>query len=160
MNNALQLVLNYCTSGIYVVSSRLGEKINGQISDALMQVESHPPKVALSLSKKELTHEFIIKSRVFGVSVLKKSCDLDLIKIFGFNSGRKVDKFAQVSYLLGKNGSPLLTKDVVATFEVEVFFDREVGEHTVFFGDVKEGTLIEKSEVLTYNDYKGRISVV
>lgn len=157
MNNILQLVLNKCTSGLYLVSSHFGDKINGQISDALMQVESKPQRIILSISKKELTHEFIAKSKVFGVSVLKKNCDLNLIKTFGFNSGRNIDKFSHVPFALGKNGSPLLTKEVVATFEGEVFLDVDVGGHTVFFAEVKEGALIEESDVLTYCDYRDRI---
>jgi flavin reductase (DIM6/NTAB) family NADH-FMN oxidoreductase RutF len=32
------------TYGMYVVSSRLGDRLNGQISDALMQVTLEPPR--------------------------------------------------------------------------------------------------------------------
>ena len=58
------------TYGLYVVTSRVGDRMNGQISNALAQVTLEPPRVALSVNKAELTHELIAESSVVGVSVL------------------------------------------------------------------------------------------
>ncbi|MEM2672846.1 MAG: flavin reductase family protein, partial [Candidatus Hadarchaeales archaeon] len=56
--------------GLYVLTSKDGEKLNGQIANTVFQVTSEPPQVVVSVNKKNLTHEFIKKSRIFAVSIL------------------------------------------------------------------------------------------
>ena len=48
--------------GLYIVTSKDGEKINGQIVNTVIQVTSDPPRVAVIINKKNLTHEFIMSS--------------------------------------------------------------------------------------------------
>ena len=56
--------------GLYIVTSRDGERMNGQIATAAMQVTAVPPKIVVCLSKETLTHELLIKSGEFGITVL------------------------------------------------------------------------------------------
>jgi len=55
--------------GLYVVSSRSGDRLNGQIANTVFQITSEPPTIAVSINKSNLTHQFIRGSRVFTVSV-------------------------------------------------------------------------------------------
>ncbi|MBL7209589.1 MAG: flavin reductase, partial [Dehalococcoidia bacterium] len=56
--------------GLYVVTSKKGDRLNGQIANTVFQITSEPPTVAVSINKNNLTWEFINESRVFAVSVL------------------------------------------------------------------------------------------
>ena len=56
--------------GVYVVTSKKDDCINGQIANTVFQVTSDPPTVAVSINKSNLTHDFITQSRVFAASVL------------------------------------------------------------------------------------------
>ena len=56
--------------GVYIVCSRKGDRINGQIANTFFQITSEPPTVAVSINKKNLTHEFITESKVFTASIL------------------------------------------------------------------------------------------
>lgn len=154
MHSAVLPVLSKCSSGLYVVSSHIGEKINGQISDALIQVSSNPPKVALSIYKKELTHEFIVHSKEFGVSLLSQTTNFSLIKLFGFNSGRDVDKFVSVKYRLSQMGNPMLLENVAAFFEAKVFQMVDLTTHTLFLAEVVTAEMIADIEPLTYAYYR------
>ena len=157
-----QKVLDNLSHGLYVVTSHLDGKLNGQISDALMQVTAFPPRVAVSINKDELTHEYILKSGVFAVSVLSRSADMPFIGLFGFRSGRDVDKISQVEHKIGETGCPLVTENAVAVFEAKVLQTVNVGTHTVFVGEVLAGEIIEDAEILTYRHYtqnmKGKVS--
>ncbi|HDH63366.1 MAG TPA: flavin reductase, partial [Firmicutes bacterium] len=82
--------LHKITYGLYLVTSKNGEKINGQIANTVFQVTSDPPRISVTINKKNLTHEFIEKSRVFAVSVLSKETPLKFIGNFGFKSGRDI----------------------------------------------------------------------
>ena len=59
--------------GLYIITSLDGERLNGQIVNTVIQVTSDPAKEAVIVNKQNLTHSFISKSRLFGVSVLDES---------------------------------------------------------------------------------------
>ena len=157
-----QTVLDKLSYGLYIVTSHLESRLNGQISDALMQVTAVPSRVAVSINKKELTHEFISNSGVFGVSILSRSADLRFIGLFGFRSGRDIDKLAQVTHTIGETGCPLVTQNTVAAFETKIIRSLDVGTHTIFVGDVLTGEIIADADILTYHYYtnvvKGKVS--
>jgi flavin reductase (DIM6/NTAB) family NADH-FMN oxidoreductase RutF len=70
--------------GLYIVTSFKEDRLNGQIVNTVIQVTSEPPWVAVIINKKNLTHEFIVKSKVFGVSVLEESAPMTFFGPFGF----------------------------------------------------------------------------
>ena len=41
--------------GVYIVTSKKGDLLNGQIANSVFQVTSEPPTVAISINKKNLT---------------------------------------------------------------------------------------------------------
>jgi flavin reductase (DIM6/NTAB) family NADH-FMN oxidoreductase RutF len=142
------------TYGLYVVTSRAGDRMNGQISDALMQVTLEPPRVALSISRNELTHELIAESGLVGVSVLAPSVPKETILLFGFRSGRDTNKFECVDHRKGVTGVPLLVKDVVSVFEGKVVERVDLGTHTVFVVEVVDGRVVADDPPLTYAYYQ------
>ena len=70
--------------GLYIVSSRKGDSLNGQIANTAFQITSEPPTIAVSINKNNLIHEFIKDSKVFTVSVLSQDTPLPFIGHFGF----------------------------------------------------------------------------
>ena len=54
--------------GMYVVASKNGELINGQIANAVIQVTAQPATIAVSINRGNLTHEYISSSKLFSVS--------------------------------------------------------------------------------------------
>ena len=149
-----QTVLDDCSYGLYIVCSQLNGKLNGQITDALMQVTAFPPRVAVSINKDELTHEFIRDSGVFAVTILSRSADLPFVGLFGFRSGRDVDKLSQVEHKIGETGCPLVIENAVAVFEAQVIETVDLGTHTMFAADVLSGEIIADAPPLTYRYYK------
>ena len=59
--------------GLYIVTSKENEKINGQIVNTVIQVTSDPPRVAVIINKNNLTHEFIMNSKVLAAMVLDEN---------------------------------------------------------------------------------------
>ena len=84
--------------GMYVIGSRKGDRLNGQIANTVFQITSEPPIAAVSINKSNLTYEFITDSRVFTASVLCQATPLSFIGNFGFKSGRDTDKLAGINY--------------------------------------------------------------
>ena len=87
--------LHKISYGLYIICSKKDKKINGQIANAVFQVTSDPPTVAVSINKKNLTHEFIESSKVFTMSILCEKAPMTYIGTFGYKSGRDIDKFKE-----------------------------------------------------------------
>lgn len=151
--------INY---GLYIISSKKGDRFNGQIANALMQVTSEPPKVAVCLNKANLTHEFVEESKVFTVSILSKETPLTFIGQFGFKSGRDIDKFKDINFEIGVSGAPIVKDYSVAFIECKVLDKFDVGTHTIFIGEVINCGNFSDDEPMTYAYYhevkKGKAS--
>ncbi|MCD6365079.1 MAG: rubredoxin [Planctomycetes bacterium] len=151
MNLDAMFTLNY---GLYVVTSQRNGHLNGQISNAIMQVTDTPPRLAAAINKDSLTHEFIYAGGVFGVSVLSESAPKKLISLFGFRSGRDTDKFAQVAYEIGPAGCPVVREHSLACMDVRVETSLDRGTHTVFLGEVTGARIIGRGKPMTYAYYR------
>lgn len=148
--------------GLYLVSSFDGSSKNGQIVNTVIQVTSDPPCFATIINRKNFTHELISSSKRFGVSVLNDSTPFPFIGVFGFKSGRDVDKFENVSYIEGVTGCPLVTDHALGVMEIKVNYSLDVGTHTVFVGEVVFSKQLSDGRPLTYEYYhvamKGKTS--
>lgn len=139
--------------GLYVVSSKKGEKFNAQIANTVFQVTAEPPAVAVSINKQNLTYEYIQESKVFTVSILSKETPLNFIGHFGFKSGREIDKFKEVNYKVGVSGVPIILENTIGYLEVKVSSSLDAGTHTVFVGEVIAAEIIKEGEPMTYEYY-------
>jgi flavin reductase (DIM6/NTAB) family NADH-FMN oxidoreductase RutF len=150
MDNKVLYKISY---GLYVVSSKKGDKLNGQIANTVFQITSEPPTIAVSINKENLTHEFIQESGVFAASILAREVPMTTIGTFGFKSGRDLDKFMDVKYKLGANGAPILLDDTIGYLEAEVVGSLDCGSHTIFLGKVTDAESLSSAEPMTYAYY-------
>ncbi len=145
--------LHKISYGLYVICSKNGEKINGQIANALFQVTSEPPTIAVSINKQNLTHEYIKKSNFFTVSILSENTPMIFIGNFGFKSGRDIDKFKDVEYKLGKAKMPIVLDNTLACIEAKVIDKIDAGTHTIFIGKVEDAEILSEDKSMTYEYY-------
>jgi flavin reductase (DIM6/NTAB) family NADH-FMN oxidoreductase RutF/rubredoxin len=142
------------TYGLYVVSTKSGDKMNGFISNTVFQVTAEPAQIAVVCSKNNYTAHLISESKILSISVLQKETSSETIRTFGYQSGKDVDKFAGVNYKIGKTGVPILTKDTIAWIECTVEQTLDVGTHIIFITKIVDGEIIDNSqEPLTYAYY-------
>lgn len=139
--------------GVYVIASKDGDRLNGQIANTVFQISSEPPTIAISINKQNLTHEFIKKSGLFTVSILEETTPLSLIGQFGFKSGRDVDKFADVKYELTPQGLPYLIDNTLAYIEAKLIQDVDAGTHTIFIGEITGAEVLKQGNPMTYAYY-------
>ena len=150
--------------GLYIVSSARGEHPNAQLVNTVIQVTSSPPRVAVIINTKNLTHEYIAESRLFGVTVLSEDAPLAFFGPFGFRTGRDHDKFAGVAWKRGgATGVPLVTGHALSVLEARVIDTIALGTHTIFVADALSSEVLREGRPLTYHYYrdhlKGKSSV-
>ncbi len=139
--------------GLYIVSSKKDDKINGQAANSMIQVSSEPAAIAISLNKQNLTHEFVKTSGKFTVSILSKDTPLEFIGNFGFKSGRDINKFENINYKMNADGVPIVLDNAIGYITAEVEDSMDVYTHTIFKARITDAGLFNNDEPLTYADY-------
>ena len=150
-------VMHDLTCGLYMLSSASGEKRGGCIINTVMQVTSKPLRVTVTVNKANNTHDLIVQSGVFAVSLLSESAPFGLFQHFGFQSGRDVDKFEGLSVGTDCNGVPYLTWASRGYLSCKVVSSMDLGTHTQFLADVVDGDILSDENPVSYSYYQANI---
>ena len=145
--------LYMCSYGLYVVSSKKGDALNGQIANTVFQVTAEPPTIAVSINMANLTHEYISESKVFTASILSIDAPMTFIGKWGFKSGRDTNKFDGTEYKIGASGAPIVLDYTLGWLEAEVVNSVDVGSHTIFIGKIVDCAVVSPGEPMTYTYY-------
>lgn len=146
------------TYGLFVLSATDGKKDNGCIVNTAIQAASTPNTMSICLNKANFTHDMIVRTKSFNVSVLSVDAKFDLFKHFGFQSGRDVDKFADFNdFERAENGVPYITKGTNACFSVKVDKCIDLGSHSMFIGEITDMKVLSDAPSATYDYYQNNI---
>jgi flavin reductase (DIM6/NTAB) family NADH-FMN oxidoreductase RutF len=148
------IVTKAITHGVYIITARTKEKINGMTAAWVSQASLQPLMLMASIAPARYTHGIIKESGYFVINALADGQE-GLAKHFGFKSGRKFDKFKDIPYFDAPNGSPVL-KEALAFFECKVMDIFKAGDHSLFVGNVVEAKLLnsdKKSLIFRWEDY-------
>lgn len=94
--------------GVFMLSTRSGEKANGCITNTCMQVANSPVRIAISVLNSNYTCDLIKESGIFALSLLDEQCSFETIQHFGFQSGRDVDKLEDLPLPVDHNNVPYM----------------------------------------------------
>lgn len=154
MNNNVMFKISY---GLYVLTAKDGSKLNGCIINTLEQVTTSPNKVTIAVNKNNFTHDMIMKTGEFNVSIISEKADFDLFKHFGFQSGRDTDKFADFPYETSENGLPYVKSRTNGYISAKVIDNVNLGTHTMFIAEVSDGDVFADDNSATYDYYHKHI---
>lgn len=118
------------------------------------QVSINPPLFLVGLSKQNHTWRVSHAASHLAVHVIPRA-DGELVRLFGEQTGDKVDKFALCSWRHGPHGTPILDGSS-AWFEGQILARIELGDHVgQVLAPVAIGPVAKLSEYVTLNDVKG-----
>ncbi|MCQ2406493.1 MAG: flavin reductase [Oscillospiraceae bacterium] len=146
--------LNY---GVFMLSTKAGDKTNGCITNTCMQVATSPNRVAISVINANYTCDLIKESGVFAVSVIDNTVTFETISYFGHQSGRNVDKMGPLPLPEDVNGVPYLNWSVCALLSCRVVSSQDLGSHTLFIGELVDARVLSDNEPLAYSDYQNKL---
>lgn len=143
--------------GLYILSAKT-EKANGCVINALSQVTSTPNRIMIAINKNNFTTSQILKTKKFNVSILNEEANFNLIKRFGFASGKDTDKFEDFNgYKTAENGIPYITEGTNSYISAEVVEVRDLGTHYEFLADVTKEVSLNEIPSITYAYYQKNI---
>lgn len=144
--------------GLFVLTAHEADKDNGCIINTATQVTSDPNRIAIAVNKGNYTHDMVMRTSKFTVSVISQSASFDLFQHFGFQSGRDTDKFRDYTDCkTASNGTKIVTAGTNAYISAEVVSCMDLGTHTLFIADVTDGAVLSDVPSATYEYYQKNI---
>lgn len=140
--------------GLFVLTAHTEEKDNGCIINTVQQITQEPLKIAVAVNKNNFTHDMILSTGIFNVSVLTKEAPFSIFERFGFKSGRDADKFEDFNAVKrSENGIFYLTDYSNSYISGKVIEMVDCGTHTLFIADVCEADVLSDKPSVTYQYY-------
>ena len=154
MDNKAMFNLSY---GLFILTAKDGAKDNGCIVNTVGQVTSQPNRISLTVNKANYTHDMILKTKEFNVSVLAENSKFETYKHWGFQSGRNTDKLESISFKRSANGLVYIADETNAFLSAKVVSTLDLGTHTLFIADVTDGEVLSQVPSATYSFYQNNI---
>lgn len=137
------------TQGVYALTTLGG----GCIVDAVSQVSAGDnPLIAVAVMKSNYTNELMHQNNTFALSVLGLDVDPEIIKTFGLNSMRNINKFENT-----KTNEELDLKiidDSLGYMICEKVDTIDMDTHTLFIGKLIEADVYKDGEAMSYGYYQ------
>ena len=129
----------------YLIVSGTLEKPNVMTADWVIPLSFQPELVGIGIGKKRYTYELIKRGKEFVIAVP----DFKLLKdvwIAGTRSGRSVDKRELLSLTFTKSKKVKVPsiEECLANIECRVVKEVEIGDHTLFVGEIVDVSFKEK----------------
>ena len=117
-----------------------------------------PQTIAVSMNKKNFTHDMILRTNLLNVSILTKEVPMNVISHFGFQSGRDVNKFEKCDAVKrSENGLYYIPKYTNAFISGAVKNVVDCGTHSIFIAEITEKQVLSDVESVTYSYYQKNI---
>ena len=143
--------------GLYVVTSNDGRKDNGLIVNTVTQVTNTPNRVAVTINKENYSHHTIKQTGRMNVNCLSVEAPFHVFEVFGFQSGRNVNKFENCSPFRADNGLIFLPKYINAFMSLKVEQYVDLDTHGMFICSITEARVISDVETMTYTYYQENV---
>lgn len=139
--------------GLFMLTTSDGEKQNGCIVNTVAMLTDTPKRITVFVNNANYSAELLKKNGVCNVSILTESTPFDVIRRFGFSSGRDVDKFSDRAYPHTENGLYYLPDYANAVLSAKVVDHYDYGTHTLFVAEVTEAKPLANEPSLSYEYY-------
>lgn len=144
--------INY---GLFIVAAAADGKRNGCIVNSLHQVTSSSPyKFSLTVNKSNETFKTIEAAGSFAATVLAKDTPKDLVDLFGYKSGRVVDKFEGFDVQTDEAGNPYVKDHALARISCKNVEKLDLGTYMLYIGEAAEAETLGEGPALTVDDFK------
>ncbi|MBE6560941.1 MAG: MBL fold metallo-hydrolase [Ruminococcaceae bacterium] len=143
--------------GLYVVTSNDGKKDNGLIVNTVTQVTNTPNRIAVTINKENYSHHVIRQTGKMNINCLSVDAPFKVFEVFGFQSGRNVNKFENCEPLRSDNGLVFLPRYINSFMSLKVEQYIDLDTHGMFICSVTEARVISDRESMTYTYYHNNV---
>jgi flavin reductase (DIM6/NTAB) family NADH-FMN oxidoreductase RutF len=136
---------------MYVVTTRADDELSGCLVGFTTQVSIDPARFLVGLSKRNRTYRVGSRADHLAVHLLPRT-HAELARLFGSETGDRVDKFERCAWHRGPEGMPILD-DAEGWFVGAVLERYDLGDHVGHLVEPVAGDVPEHFEQLvTFSD--------
>ena len=145
--------------GLYLLSAKNDEQDNACIINTFLQITSSEPCICIiSVNKQNFTSEMISKTQQFNLSTLTVETPFEILKRFGYQSGREVNKCKDCNdFARSANGLIYLPNYANAFLSFNVLEMIDFGSHIVYKAMLTESATLNDKESMTYDYYQRNV---
>jgi flavin reductase (DIM6/NTAB) family NADH-FMN oxidoreductase RutF len=153
MMEAFEKLVSLLDYPMFVVTTRTGDESAGCLVGFASQVSIHPQRFLVGLSKRNHTYRVAEGASHLAVHVLERR-HCELARVFGGDTGDRIDKFARCAWHSGPHGLPILD-DAAAWFAGTVLSRYDVGDHVGLLLEPVTGSAPDKfGQLVTFSDVR------
>jgi flavin reductase (DIM6/NTAB) family NADH-FMN oxidoreductase RutF len=146
----LRRAMRAWTTGVAIVTSIYARQQYGMTVNSFTSVSLEPPLISVTLRRLTHTHDLVVKSGLFSVTVLT-AAQKDLSDRFAGKVPNVIDRFAGVETETISFDSPVF-KEGMAYFDCKVVSSMPVGENTLFVAEVVDARGDGQGDPLVYHN--------
>lgn len=147
---SLRAAMRAWSAGVTVVTAAYEDQKHGMTVNSFTSISLDPAMITISLQQNTRTHEFVIKSKAFGLTILSTS-QAHLSKIFAGRIKDIKDKFANIKTETLVTGSPLIAGGL-SWLDCRVLQTFNAGMNTLFISEVVAARGTGSGEPLIYHN--------
>jgi flavin reductase (DIM6/NTAB) family NADH-FMN oxidoreductase RutF len=142
--------MRFWATGVTVVTTWFEGLQRGLTVSSFTSVSTIPPVVLVSINRFSRTHQLILESGIYAVTILEQSQQPISDKFAGLIPEEE-DRFYGLSTFTLATGAPIIAGGV-ASFDCKVTQTLDIGDNTVFFGEVLAAQYNDKLKPLLYTN--------
>lgn len=146
----LRRAMRAWTTGVAIVTSIYEDQQYGMTINSFTSVSLEPPLICVTLKRLTRTHDLVVKSGMFSVTILT-SVQKELSDRFAGKMPDITDRFEGLQTETISLDSPVF-KDGMAYFDCNVVSSMPVGENTLFIAEVVDARGEGEGEPLVYHN--------
>lgn len=139
-------------TGVTIITAARGEEVRGMTANAVTSVSLDPLLLLVCVDKSTITHQFMEESAAFAVNILAEDQE-QISRALASRESMDARRLVGYAYRPGQNGAPIL-EGCVAYLECRVAEIFPGGDHSIFIGQVEEGSIMREAQPLIF--YRGK----
>ncbi len=153
--STFRTVLGHFATGVAVITAIDGEEPVGMACNSFTSVSLEPAMVLFCAAKSSTTWPRIQTAGKWAANILDEDGE-EICRLF---AQRGADRFAHISYGIGRSGAPVF-RDALAFVDCETIAEYDAGDHVIVVGKVLElGYAAEGKPLLFYRGGYGRFEI-
>jgi flavin reductase (DIM6/NTAB) family NADH-FMN oxidoreductase RutF len=153
MAEAFERLVSLLDYPMFVVTTRVGDESAGCLVGFTSQVSIRPPRFMVGLSKRNHTYRVAERAEHLAVHLVPRQ-NGELARLFGGETGDRIDKFARCAWHSGPNGTPILD-DAAGWFVGKVLRRYDLGDHVGFLLEPIAGSAPDNfAQLVTFSDVR------
>ncbi|MEX2352126.1 MAG: flavin reductase family protein [Balneolaceae bacterium] len=135
---------------VTIITAASGKNSRGITIGSFTSLSISPPLISFNVERSSQMHSFLLEADYFIVHIPEVGQE-DLCTRFALSDLTGTEQFHEVNFELNRHGVPVI-RGVIAALHCRKYKQMEVGDHSIFAGEVLEAETYKDNAPILYLD--------